>query len=535
MKKSVLQAITIGLLFMGVVMNPVSSTAGQGRGDIHVTYQGQSVDELIIDYMEKNNIPGMLLAIVQAPYITRVVGYGLADTETKRLVSTRTVFNVGQLATAFTAVAIMQLKEAGKLNLDDPISKFLDNTPSVWKSINIRHLLTQTSGIADYTFTNGFEYSKAYQPTDIVKLISDKPLLFKPGSQMQSSASNFYLLGMLIEKASGVSYQEYVSKNQIERLGLQHTYFIANSNTIPNEVNPSNNPFKHSKFLENPVMIDPVEIAEGYVLEGDSNAAVKTASWGATYANSGIIASAEDISLWDIGLAGNILLKDPEDRAFLYNPVVMDGRTIPGNVGWVFPGHKGLMHIKGDIPGYSAFLSRFTDPSELLCVTLLANKGNLPDLDVLARKIAASFDDKLGAPVGASWSETIQSPYSVHETIQRVTAIIKKNGGTVFAHIDHAAEASKTKQVLLDTEVIIIGNPAKGTVLMQKNSAFALDLPLRIMATKDEQGQVWLSFTDPIQLGKEYHLYEKNVSALRQISQGIKKVCQLAVSPQTEF
>ncbi|WP_083500012.1 serine hydrolase [Legionella waltersii] len=535
MMKNWLRGIVTSLIIAGAIMDPLSAYAGKGRGDIHVTYFGKSVDDLIIEYMERNNVPGMLLAIVQAPYITRVVGYGLADTDKKLLVSTRTVFNLGQLTTAYTAVAIMQLKEEGKLNLDDPINTFLDKVPSAWKPITIRNLLTQTSGIADYTTISQFEFTKKYQPDEIIQLIADKPLLFNPGSQMQSSGTNFYLLGLIIEKASGMSYQSYVTQNQIVRLGLQHTYFIANSNSIPNEVNQTTTPFKHSKFLDNPVMIDPVELAQGYEQNGDSLTASPSASWDATYANSGIIASAEDVSLWDIGLAGNILVKDPQDRAFLYSSVLMNGLTIPGNAGWRFPGHKGLMEIKGNIPGYSSFLSRFTDPNELLCVTLLANKGNLPDLDILGRKIAAAFDNKLGAPAGASWSETIQSPYSVQETIQRVMTIIKKNGGTIFAHINHSEEAKKANQVLLDTEVIIVGNPAKGTVLMQKNPAFALDLPLRIMATKDAQGQVWLSFTDPVKLGKEYDLNAADVPALGQISQGMKKVCEAAVSSQTQF
>lgn len=94
----------------------MNAHSGSGRGDYHVLYQGQSVDDLIMEYMEENNIPGISLAIVQAPYITRVTGYGLADTEKKLLVSTRTLFYVGQLTHAYTAVAIMQLKEEGNCN-----------------------------------------------------------------------------------------------------------------------------------------------------------------------------------------------------------------------------------------------------------------------------------------------------------------------------------------------------------------------------------------------------------------------------------
>lgn len=513
----------------------MDSIASEGQDGFHFAHKGQSVDDLISQYMVENNVPGMVLAIVQAPYITRVVGYGVADIKSKRRVAGRTVFHVGQLTNAFTAVAIMQLKESSALLLDDLISKYIPDITETWQTITIRELLIHSSGIADYTKSSSFDYATNYQPDDIIKLVKNAPLLFKPGTQMQISASNPYLLGLIIEKVSGMSYQEYVTKNQIERVGLKNTFFITNINSLPNEINNATNPFKHSQFLQNPAFINPVELATGYDQVGDNLEAVSPMRWTASFSNSGIVASAEDISLWDISLAGEILVKDPENRRFLYNTQTLNEQTIHGNSGWLFPGHKGLMAIKGTIPGYSAFLSRFTDPAELLCVTLLANKGNLPDLDILGRKIAATFNIKLGTPQGAFWSETVQSPYSVKQTIERVKNIIEKNGGTVFAHFDHAAEAKKTNQSLQDTEVLIIGNPAKGTVLMQKNPAFALDLPLRIMATKDSSEQVWLSFTDPVALAKEYRLDAQQIPVLKQIARAIKIVCENAVSAQTLF
>ncbi len=505
-----------------------------GRGDFHTVYKGQSVDDLVIQYMEENNVPGMVLSIVQAPYITRIVGYGFADIKTKRLVATRTVFNVGQLTNAFTAVAIMQLKEEAKLHLDDLINSYLPNLPDSWQSITIRHLLTHSSGIPDYVQSPSFNYTSDYQPAQIISLINKDALLFQPGTRMQVSATNHYLLGWIIEKSSGMSYQDYVTKNQIERVGLKNTFFIDTIQSVPNEINDGTNPFKHSQFLQNPVFIDPTEPATGYEQSKNGLEAVSPMTWASSFSNSGIVSSAEDISLWDIGLAGTVLVKDPENRNFLYGAPILEGKVIPGNAGWFFPGHQGLMEIKGAIPGYSSFLSRFTDPKELLCVTLLANKGNLPDLDILARKIAAAFDINLGVPQReAPWSGTIQSPYSVKNTVERVVTIIQKQGGTVFAHIDHAAEAKKTNQTLFDTEVVVIGNPAKGTTLMQENAAFALDLPLRIMATQDASGQVWLSFTDPVKLAKEYQLEVLQVPALKQILTALQQVCEKAVSAQS--
>lgn len=526
---------TAFIFFGGIgLMISTQTFSGTGRGDFHTLYNGQSVDDLIIQYMEENNIPGLTLAIVQAPYITRVVGYGLADTNTKRLASTNTVFNVGQMTNAFTAIAIMQLKEEGKLKLEDSLAIYLTDVPKAWQAITLNDLMIHSSGLSSYTEAAGFDYSKDYTPTQIIALVKDKPLLFEPGTKVNNSATDSYLLGLVIEKASGVSYQEYVTKNQIERAGLKHTFFIANQDTIHNEVKNGTQPFKHSQFLQDASFINPTELATGYTETNGALMPSQKVTWSATYAASGIIASAQDISQWDISLAGDILVKDPKDREFLYNSVKLkNGQMIPGNVGWLFPGHKGLMEIKGNIPGYSAFLSRFTAPTELLCVTLLANKGDLPDLDVLGRHIAASFDINLGTPQGVTWSQTMQSPYSVEETIDRANTLVKSLGGTVFAHINHSGEASKVGLNLPATQVLVIGNPAKGTALMQANSAMALDLPLRIMATTDNTGQVWLSYTDPVALAKEYHFDAKQMQVAKQISLALRRLCQKVVSPNS--
>jgi CubicO group peptidase (beta-lactamase class C family) len=503
------------------------------RGDIRVSYYGKAVGDLMADYMEKNNVPAISLAIVQAPYIPLVDGKGIADRETKRLASTNTVFNIGQMTNAFTGVAIMQLKGEGKLSLEDSITKHLPEVPKKWAAISIRDLITHTSGLPSYTGMPGFDYSKEYTPSQIIALVKDQDLLFEPGTQAYASATDHYLLGLIIERVSGMSYEEYVTKNQIERVGLKNTFFISNQDTIQNEVNNGAKPFKHSEFLHNSLFINPTELATGY---GESDGKLnpsKKCTWSATFADSGMIASSQDISRWDISLAGDILVKDAKDREFLYGPVKLkNGQIIPGNAGWFFPGHKGLMEIKGNIPGYSSFLSRFTDPKELLCVTLLANKENLADLDILARKIAAAFESSLATPRSSAWSVTMQSPYSVEKTLDHVVEFVKAHGGTIFARIDHAKEAAKVDQKLQPTQVLILGNPAQGTAMMQATPQMALDLPLRIMATQDASNKVWLSFTDPIVLAREYGNDDlQHKEHLKKIHNALLKACQAAILP----
>ncbi|CDZ77810.1 D-alanyl-D-alanine carboxypeptidase precursor [Legionella massiliensis] len=490
-----------------------------GRGDFHTLYNGESVDDLVINFMEKHNIPGLSLAIVQAPYITRVVGYGLADIQTQRLVAANTVFNLGQLTKAYTAVAIMQIVEEGKLQLEQSLATYLTDTyiPKKWNDITIRDLMSHSSGLPDYTEIDFFDFSKEYSPREISTLIKDIGLLFTPGTKINFSATDFYLLGLVIERISGMSFQDYITKNQIDRIGLQHTFFISNLNTIKNGVENG--------------MINPREHASGYLEENQSNVLAKSLSYSATFSNSSLVASAEDISTWEIALAGGLLVKKPQNRDFLYQSTTLkNGKPVSSNSGWFFPGHPGMMQIKGNVPGFSASLSRFTTAKELVCVTLLTNKEGILDLDILARKIAASFDIKLAAPLGAVWSETLQSPYSVQDTLNNVETIIKAKGGKIFARIDHSAEAMHVGLALQPTQVLIIGNPAKGTSIMEAKPSMALDLPLRIMATKDIYDQTWLSFTNPVELAKAYNLNDsKTISVLKQIESSLMNVCQKAI------
>ena len=90
---------------------PASPTSPQ-RGNPSVQFEGQTIDQMIGDFMAERHIPGVTLAIVQAPYISRVTGYGVTDLETRRLASPNTLWDVGQMTRAYTAVAIMQLVEA---------------------------------------------------------------------------------------------------------------------------------------------------------------------------------------------------------------------------------------------------------------------------------------------------------------------------------------------------------------------------------------------------------------------------------------
>lgn len=144
----------------------------QGRGQPDMQFAGQSIDGMIAAFMKEHGVPGMAVAIVQAPYVTRATGFGGSDRDRRTLVSANTIFNTAQMTNAFTAVAVMQLVEAGTLGLDDPIG---------------RHL------------------SESDQKSTV--------------RQSLRAPADYALLERLIAKVSGRSYQELVRKGQFEPLG----------------------------------------------------------------------------------------------------------------------------------------------------------------------------------------------------------------------------------------------------------------------------------------------------------------------------
>ncbi|EJL78457.1 hypothetical protein PMI15_04306 [Polaromonas sp. CF318] len=421
----------------GLLLAAVHSSAWAQRGNPDVAYAGQSIDQMISTFMAEQGISGMAVAIVQAPYITRVTGYGLGDVASRRLSASNTLFDIGQMANAYLAVAVLQLVEANKLGLDDAVSRFVPGAPA---------------GLT-------------------------------VGQAIRGGNASSQWLAPLVAQASGQSAEDHIRVNQIERLGLKHTVFGSALPSLAWEKDAR----PHSAFLKTPALINPGEPATGYAASG----AV------AMPAGLRIYASALDVSLWDVGLAGEILVASPALRKWIYS--APEGAVSSGP--WYFPGHKGLMVTTGDSAGFSSLLSRFTDASELLCVTLLANKEGV-DLTQLARRIAGAYDARLGPPLVTARLRVQQSPFTVKETMGRLEKVLRARGNAIIAHINHARAAQDAGLQLAPTEELLFGNPAAGTPLMQANPAAVIALPLRAAAW-EKDGAVWLTAVDPVAIAAE--------------------------------
>ena len=139
------------------------------------------IDAVVTGEMASQHIPGLSIGIVRDGRLLRAEGYGLANVELEAPVTPRTMFQSGSVGKQFTAALVLLLADEGRMGLDDPVSKWLPGAPASWKGITVRHLLTHTSGIAEYTET--IDLHREYTEEQLLRRAFTGPLDFAPGTR----------------------------------------------------------------------------------------------------------------------------------------------------------------------------------------------------------------------------------------------------------------------------------------------------------------------------------------------------------------
>ena len=148
--------------------------------------------------------PGAALLVIDHDEIVCCKCYGLADLETQRPITADSSFYLASISKQFTAMAVMMLAERGKLNVQDPICKYLTDCPTAWQPVSIHHLLTMSSGIPNFTDFPDWLMTRASPATyaSTIARFKDKPLDFPPGSKYNYSNSGYVLLAYIVEKVA---------------------------------------------------------------------------------------------------------------------------------------------------------------------------------------------------------------------------------------------------------------------------------------------------------------------------------------------
>src|SRR5262245_34658242 len=180
------------------------------------------MDQIAQSYVSNKQFMGSVL-VARGSDLLFNKGYGSANLEWQIPNTPSTKFRLGSVTKQFTAASILLLEERGKMKVDDPVKKYMPDAPAAWDKMTISHVLTHTAGIPNFTSFPDYQSSEPFAttPEKLVARFRDKPLEFEPGDRMNYSNSGYVLLGYLIEKVSGQTYEKFLQDNIFTPLGMR--------------------------------------------------------------------------------------------------------------------------------------------------------------------------------------------------------------------------------------------------------------------------------------------------------------------------
>jgi CubicO group peptidase (beta-lactamase class C family) len=379
----------------------------------------ESVDNYLQAEMQRQKIPGLSLAIVKNGKPFYVKSYGVATLEHAVPTLPRTVYQIGSIGKQFTAVAVMMLVNEHRLNLDDPLSKYLPEIPPSWSHISLRLMLNHQSGIPQFTTPQRQLLDLAHDYTDdeLIHLAASQPLDFEPGTDVSYSDTGYVLLGFVVNRVAGQFYGDLLQQRVFAPLGMSRTRVISDTDII-------------------------VDRASGYEKTVDGTLRNQTAVSPALNrtADGSLYSTVLDLMKWDRALDGDAVLPHAQLERMWQIDAHRDGQRplYHYGYGWennTLGGHQ-IIEYDGNWQGFQAVMSRYTAPK--ITVIILTNLA-LCRTERLAHTVAGIVDPAL-------------KPYSeaTHDSQPKLTAAFNSFLNAVAAgsaDFSVLSEAARTKLV----------------------------------------------------------------------------------------
>jgi D-alanyl-D-alanine carboxypeptidase len=357
--------------------------------------------------------PGAAVLVVKDGQVVLRKGYGMANLELGAPVTPENVFEIGSVTKQFTAAAILLLQERGKLRVEDDVTKYLPDFPTHGEKITIENLLTHTSGIPNYTSLPEWlpRVREDMTLSVLVDLFKDKPLDFKPGTKWSYSNSGYIVLGAVIEKASGKTYERFVEEEIFQKLGMKGSRY-----NHPEEVVPHR--------------------AAGYGRDADGFRNAAYLSMTQPYAAGSLLSTVDDLAIWDRALTGDALLsKASRDRMFTSYKLA-SGEPTGYGYGWEVSDYAGRRVIEhnGGIFGFSSDEARV--PEAGLFVAVLSNSeeaARSPDdlvLHILAKALGEGLEDRKSVTLDTG---TLEEYVGVYRFDAQTVRTITREGDKLYA------------------------------------------------------------------------------------------------------
>jgi CubicO group peptidase (beta-lactamase class C family) len=304
-------------------------------------------DQFVTTFAKQKGFQGVVLVarnghmLFQKGYGNALEGWGIANTPD-------TKFELASLTKQFTGTAILLLAQAGKIDLDAPITRYYPHAPESWKEITVKELVTHTSGLPNnelHDFNKGI--CVPYTLDELIATFSSRPLKFKPGTDWAYTNTEYYLLAFIIQTVSGQSYADFLNHQIFQPLGMNASGFAPTLAVIP-------------------------QMAEGYTRDGQSLRHRDYFDRSLEIGAGGVYSTASDLLRWNEALNGEKLL-NRKSLDLMFSP------SSPGNYGfgWFIENkNRTKEYHEGSDPGFAAFEIRY--PEEKAFVVVLSNVEESP-------------------------------------------------------------------------------------------------------------------------------------------------------------
>ncbi len=373
--------------------------------------------------------PGIAVLVARGDRVLFRSARGLADVELGVPLTPEQTFRIGSVTKQFSAAALLKLVEAGKVGLDDPLSKYVQGYPN-GDAIKVRHLLDHTSGVKSYTGIDGYmrePIKRELSTQELIAVFKDLPADFAPGQDFRYNNSGYVLLGAVIEAASGQPWHEYLRQSLLQPLQLEHTRYGDVHALIPGMV-------------------------EGYTRRDGAVAPMDFLDMSQPHAAGALVSTLDDLLRWNRALHGGRVLSAADYREM----ITAHGKARQGAYGYGYGigrmavrGRSGYAH-SGGIFGFASYLLYL--PEREISVAVLSNSDSgapgSAGLEPIARKLAAAALGDAYPPVApvAVDAQTLRQAEGVYRQAEpaRSWALRVDGGGLSMQRVGGGAPAKLT-------------------------------------------------------------------------------------------
>jgi CubicO group peptidase (beta-lactamase class C family) len=383
----------LSIIVIASVLLAGSIAAGQGVNTL-TPDQAAKVTQAVTAVMDATKVPSASVGIVRDGRIVYTAAFGKARLSPALPASPEMHYAIGSISKQFTAAAVMLLAQEGKLSIDDPVARWFPELTRA-KDVTLRNLMSHTSGYRDYAPQDYTipAWTKQTTAQAIVHEWATKPLDFEPGTEYQYSNTNFNIVGLIVEKASGQPFWAFLKSRVLDPLGLAHTIDLDAQHDLLE-------PTAYFRYALGPPRPAIVEAPGWYFADGEMAMPVG------------------DLLTWDISVMNESLLQHASYAAMETPTKLKDGKAISYGLGLTVGtvnGHRVVSH-GGEVGGFVAYNAVY--PEDKFAVAVFTNEEASPAASAIGRRIANALVPGLEA--------TSEDAGSVEPLVRRVLAALQK-------------------------------------------------------------------------------------------------------------